>query len=249
MTRAARVIAGLVVVLFIGGCGTGRERAQGERTVPTPAPAPAPPPISTVAEAVVPSVPIYDSPGAAQPVRSLDNPDVWGGPLVFLLKQKAGLDWFEVFVPVRPNGSTGWIRASDVRLSTHDYRILVELGSHRLTAWRGNDVLLQEPVAVGTKATPTPTGFFYTRQLIQLVDEGGLLQRDGAFGPYALAISGYSEVLFDFLGGEGEVGIHGTNRPGDIGKDVSHGCIRMSNDGITKLALTLPLGVPVEVRP
>jgi len=29
---------------------------------------------------------------------------------------------------------------------------------------------------------------------------------------------------------------------------VSNGCIRMSNDVITKLAETLPLGVPVEIR-
>jgi lipoprotein-anchoring transpeptidase ErfK/SrfK len=42
------------------------------------------------------------------------------------------------------------------------------------------------------------------------------------------------------------IGIHGTNDPSGLGKDVSHGCIRMSNTGINKLARILPLGVPVQ---
>ncbi|MDQ4133379.1 MAG: L,D-transpeptidase [Actinomycetota bacterium] len=205
--------------------------------------------ISTVAEAAVPSVSVYDRPDSPQPSRTLANPDLWGGPLIFLVKQKRGLDWLEVYVPVRPNGTTGWVRDGEVRLTTHDYRIVVELDAHRLTTWRGDSMLLEEKVAVGTNATPTPQGLFYTRQLIQPLDEGGMLDPDGPYGPYALAISAYSEVLDEFLGGDGEVGIHGTNRPGDLGKDVSHGCIRMSNEAITKLAQTLPLGVPVEVRP
>ena len=61
-------------------------------------------------------------------------------------------------------------------------------------------------------------------------------------------MSGYSEVLFEFAGGNGVVGIHGTNNPSLLGTDVSHGCIRMSNEGITRLADTLPLGVPVEIH-
>jgi lipoprotein-anchoring transpeptidase ErfK/SrfK len=62
-------------------------------------------------------------------------------------------------------------------------------------------------------------------------------------------LSGYSNVLTDFAGGDGVVGIHGTNDPSTIGKDVSHGCIRMTNENITKLAKSLPLGVPVVIQP
>ena len=43
--------------------------------------------------------------------------------------------------------------------------------------------------------------------------------------------------------------IHGTNHEEDIGQPASHGCIRMSNAGITRLARILPLGVPVDIRP
>ena len=54
-------------------------------------------------------------------------------------------------------------------------------------------------------------------------------------------------MLTSFAGGDGVIGIHGTNDPSTLGKDVSHGCIRMSNSGITKLAKILPLGVPVQI--
>jgi lipoprotein-anchoring transpeptidase ErfK/SrfK len=43
------------------------------------------------------------------------------------------------------------------------------------------------------------------------------------------------------------LGLHGTGDPSSIGRDVSNGCIRMSNTGITKLAEILPLGVPIEI--
>ena len=61
--------------------------------------------------------------------------------------------------------------------------------------------------------------------------------------------SGFSDVLFDFAGGDGQVGIHGTNDPSGLGCDVSHGCIRMSNAGIAFLVQTLPPGVPVDILP
>ena len=69
----------------------------------------------------------------------------------------------------------------------------------------------------------------------------------GSYGPYAYGLSGYSNVLNEFLGGDGQIGIHGTNDPSSVGKNVSHGCIRMKNAAITKLAKMLPLGVPVQM--
>jgi lipoprotein-anchoring transpeptidase ErfK/SrfK len=72
---------------------------------------------------------------------------------------------------------------------------------------------------------------------------------NGPYGPYAYGLSGFSNVLTSFGSGDGVIGIHGTNEPWLIGKDVSHGCIRMRNDDIERLAQFLPLGTPVEIRP
>jgi lipoprotein-anchoring transpeptidase ErfK/SrfK len=41
--------------------------------------------------------------------------------------------------------------------------------------------------------------------------------------------------------------VHGNNDASVLGKSVTHGCIRMDNDEITKLSKVLPLGSPVEI--
>ncbi len=70
-------------------------------------------------------------------------------------------------LPERPNGSTGWVRRADVTTDVDRYRIVVSLRAHRLSACDGDRVLLQVPAAVGTSATPTPTGRFYTTELLR----------------------------------------------------------------------------------
>ena len=205
-------------------------------------------PSSLVAHALVGELPVYDGPGAAAASLALANPQPSGAPLVLLVtEQRAG--WLHVLLPIRPNGSTGWIRAEEASLVTHDFRIVVELGAHRITAYQGREVLLSEPIGVGTRDAPTPGGLYYIKELFRPLDANGRLQPDGPYGPYAYGLSGFSEVLFDFAGGDGQLGIHGTNDPSGLGRDVSHGCIRMSNEGISLLARTLPLGVPVEILP
>ena len=204
----------------------------------------APPPRSLVATATVPSVSVYDSPGLPEAARSLEHPTQHGTPLVFLVVEQQP-EWLKVMLPVRPNGSTGWVRASDVSLASHDFRILAEVSEHRLTVWKGHEVFAQEPVGVGRGSTPTPGGLFYTTGLVKPVEPRDVQ----AYGPFAYPLSGFSEVLTSFMGGNGELAIHGTGDPSSVGQDVSFGCIRMTNEAITRLANSLPVGVPVEIRP
>ncbi len=204
-----------------------------------------PAPVSVVAQASNPQTTVYDSPGGAA-VETLDNPIKSGAPLVFLVVQQQP-DWLQVMLPTRPNGSTGWIRAADATLTTHNFRIDVVLSKHLITVMQGPKPILQAPIAVGTSDTPTPEQTFYITELIKPTDGNGTYIPDGDYGPYAYGLSGHSDVLQTFGGGDGQLGIHGTNAPQLIGTDVSHGCIRMSNDNITTLADILPLGVPVRV--
>jgi RNA polymerase sigma factor (sigma-70 family) len=219
--------------------------AAAEEPAPGPLPVTAHP-FTTVAQAQGPSIDIYDSDGVTV-TRSLGNPQPSGAPLVFVVVDQQD-DWLRVLLPTRPNGSTGWVRRQDVTLSSHTFSIVVELGAHRITVFNGTDAFLSEPVAVGTTDTPTPGGLYYTKELIRPVDSRGRVYSSGPYGPYAYGLSGFSDVLADFAGGDGVIGIHGNNDPSVLGHDVSHGCIRMSNAGITRLAGMLPLGVPVEIR-
>ena len=198
---------------------------------------------STVAESLGPGVAVYDRPDGTA-TRGVDQPTDPPRPLVFLVTEERGA-WLEVLLPVRPNGSRGWIRAADVRLTEHDYRIVIELAIHRLTVSKGAGTVLQAPIGVGEAQTPTPGGLYYTKELLRPPDPNTVS------GPYAYGLSGFSNVLTSYAGGDGVVGIHGTNDPSGLGRDVSAGCIRMPNSDIRRLVeeVGLPLGVPVEIRP
>jgi len=236
----------IVLGLLTAACGGGGKAAKGPAR-----PAPNAPPVtqaaldpnmSTVAQAKVSSVKVYAEPSdTANVTQTLANPVESGAPLV-LLVEKAQPDWLMVDLPVRPNGSTGWVRAADVATSTHDYRIVVELNAHKITVTKGANVVLSEPVGVGRGQAPTPGGKFYIKELLKPPDPNTV------YGPFAYGLSGFSNVFQTFNGGPGVIGIHGNNDPSSLGKDVSAGCIRMSNTGITTLAKMLPLGVPVEIR-
>jgi lipoprotein-anchoring transpeptidase ErfK/SrfK len=182
---------------------------------------------------------VYSSPGADRPTRVLPNP-YHGTQLAFLVRRLRPR-WVRVFLPLRPNGSSGWIRRSQVRVLRNDYRVRVELGRHRLSVWRRGRLVMRRPVGVGQSGTPTPVGRYYVVELIQTDDP------QGSYGPYAFGLSAHSDVLKRFDGGDGQVGIHGTNYPQGLGTDVSHGCIRIGNDAIVRLAKTLPLGTPVTI--
>jgi lipoprotein-anchoring transpeptidase ErfK/SrfK len=186
------------------------------------------------------SIGVYRTPGAPRPATTLDNPNLDGAPLVFLVKRVSG-SWALVYLPSRPNGSTGWIRLARVTLAGHQYRALIDLDRHRLTVWNGPKRLLKTPVGVGRAVTPTPAGLYYITELLKQPDPTGI------YGPYAFGLSAHSNVLHEFAGRDGILGIHGTDFPRGIGTDVSHGCIRVSNAVITRLAKMLPAGTPVRI--
>jgi hypothetical protein len=194
-----------------------------------------------VADVTVPKIGVYDSPTAPAPLISMGSRTEHGLQRVFLVAGQDG-DRLKVLLPVRPNGSVGWVRASDVNAYDVNYWIRVSTAAKQITVGNGNQLVLQEPAAVGTGGTPTPLGTFYLTEVVRPIWQPYL-------GPYAYATSAYSDVLYSFMGGDGNVGLHGTDAPGSIGRAVSHGCIRMSNGGITKLASMLPLGTPLFVGP
>ena len=128
-------------------------------------------------------------------------------------------------------------------LRTVPNRLLVELGARRLRAYQGDTVLLEEPVAIGAPTTPSPTGDFYVDAVVKVDDPSG------PYGAYQLSVAGFSEVLHSFGGGIGQIAIHGTNRPAAVGQAVSNGCLRMTNQAVTRLADLAPVGTPVQILP
>lgn len=148
--------------------------------------------------------------------------------------------WYEVALPTRPNRAIGYVRTASVAVTKTDLRLKVDLEGRTLTVEREGAEVFQAPIAIGTEDNPTPTGATYVTELIKNVNPSG------SYGPFAFGLALHSDTLTEFAGGDGQVGIHGTNKPKLIGSRVSHGCVRLNNDDVRKLVdLQLPLGVPV----
>jgi lipoprotein-anchoring transpeptidase ErfK/SrfK len=140
-----------------------------------------------------------------------------------------------------PNGTTGWVRSKDVSTTPLHARILVDVSQHRLYFYKAGRLVLKSPAAIGKPSTPTPLGsFFVTQRFI-------VSPTTGPYGPRALGISAFSNVLRTWTDG-GPIGIHGTNERFSIGQPVSHGCVRLPNDAILRLFGSVPLGTPVLIR-
>src|SRR3954466_4826639 len=195
---------------------------------------------SIVATVKKSKIQVYSAPRSDKKQQILDSPNLDGAKVVFLVKKVKG-PWLHVYLPTRPNGSLGWIKKKKVTLTGHDYRVLINLDKHILKAYKGDKRLIRTPIGVGRAVTPTPVGLYYITELLKQPDPSG------TYGPYAFGLSAHSDVLNEFAGRDGVLGIHGTNFPQGIGTNVSHGCIRLSNKAIIKLAHTLPVGTPVRI--
>lgn len=110
-----------------------------------------------------------------------------------------------------------------------NYRIIVDLSERRLYLLDGNTVVRGFPVAIGKMLTKTPTGEF---TIVNKQPNPG-----GPFGAYWMGLS------------RPHYGIHGNNDPASIGRDVSHGCIRMYNEDVVELAGIVPIQTRVTIRP
>ena len=195
---------------------------------------------AVVADARGDSVALYSAPDEAEPGDVIDNPTWEGLPVVFLVQQQVG-DWLEVQVSMRPNEGTAWVRASDVSLRQVPYRIVVDTGAKRLTAYSREGAFLDVAVAVGAGSTPTPTGNYFVDGAVKVPTD------DGPYGAYQLSVAAFSNVHYSFGGGVGQIAIHGTNNPALIGTPASNGCVRMTNDDVTVLAHSVPVGTPVQI--
>jgi len=183
------------------------------------------------------TVVVLDRPRGRETHR-FDNPTETGVPLTFMVVG-ASHGWVEVQLPVRPNGSTGWVEEEDVDLATIPYELRVSTTENELTLLEDGKVVSRFDAATGTGQTPTPTGRYYLTELIEPTNPG--------YGDYAYGVSAFSDVLNEFGGGPGQIGLHGTTEVDTIGESVSHGCIRLSNEDITALTTLLPLGTPIEI--
>ncbi|WP_053363481.1 L,D-transpeptidase [Bacillus sp. FJAT-27251] len=104
----------------------------------------------------------------------------------------------------------------------------VSTSKHQLKLFNGNRLIKTYPIAVGKILSPTPYG---TYTIVNKQPNPG--------GPFGVLWMGLSKPHY---------GIHGTNNPASIGKDVSHGCIRMFNQHVLDLSAKVKIGTRVVIH-
>ena len=200
-----------------------------------------PEPVSLVAMANGETT-IYETPTERASTETLPWTTILGTVSVYSVVGEPADGWAEVLLPVRPNGTTGWVRTDDVTLYAVGGRIIIDLSEKELVYLIDDREVLRSTVAVGTSQNPTPTGTFYVTDSVTMSYSGS------PWGPHALGLSARSDTITEYNGGDGIIGIHGTNRPSSIGKAASLGCVRLPNDLITALHELVPIGTPVEIK-
>lgn len=253
--RTARAI--VLGAIALASCSTHPAGSGGPAVRPAPSGSPISPPLpasstppscdrsTLIGTVAVARVAARTAPSrSARTLASFARTNAQGAPQVFdLLGEVAGANgefWYRALLPLRPNGTTGFLPARSLRLSQTLYRLDVDRAHLQLTLWYGCRVAGRYPIGLGTRDTPTPVGTFYLIALVKPPTDGSI------YGAYAYGLSAYSDALTNWTGG-GIIGLHGTNDPSSIGKRESHGCIRMLNPDIEHLTKILPLGTPIEI--
>lgn len=155
---------------------------------------------------------------------------------------KDGIRWLRVTVPGRPNGRKGWIARRGTVLTTTSWHVVVRTARRRVLVYRRGRLVRSFAAVVGKPSTPTPHGRFFVEESVRMLS-------GSAGGPYALALSARSNVLQEFMGGPGQIAMHGVaNLGGTPGTAVSHGCVRLANRNIGWLVARIAPGAPITIR-
>ena len=186
-------------------------------------------------------VDVFSAPGDVEPEMTLEATTILDTVTVLAVVDEPEDGWVEVMLPVRPNGSTGWVSTDQVSLYAVDGEIHIDLSERSLTYVIDGVTVLETEVGVGSEHNRTPVGVFFVTDNVTLADP------NSPWGPHALGLSARSDTITEFNGGDGIIGIHGTNNPGSIGGNISLGCIRLPNDKITTLYERVPIGTRVIV--
>ena len=129
----------------------------------------------------------------------------------------------------------GWVqgeKAAVLPASAGPERMLiwVELDSKRLTVYKNGEATAVFSIASGAGDTPSPIGAFRVTSR------------------FMTDLSGFGTRFLGLNVPWGSYGLHGTNKPSSIGKNASHGCIRMNVSDAERLYAMVPTGTRVVIE-
>jgi lipoprotein-anchoring transpeptidase ErfK/SrfK len=119
-------------------------------------------------------------------------------------------------------------------------KIIVSIQDRKLALLEGDKAVKIWDVAVGAESSPSPNGNYTIANRLRKPTyyHHGKVIKPGPSNPLGSRWLGLSIKGF---------GIHGTNAPKSIGKNASHGCIRMRNRDVEELFELVKAGDAVEI--
>jgi len=139
------------------------------------------------------------------------------------------------------------------RGATGNVAVNVDTKTNFLQVHDGEKLIAAYPITVGSVRTASPIGEWKVRRISKMPTfryDKEMLQHGQRSGNFHLLPPGPRNpvgVIWIALNKKG-IGIHGTNDPGSIGHAASHGCIRLANWDVVRLATKIKSGDNVSIH-
>ena len=137
--------------------------------------------------------------------------------------------------------------------ATANVAVNVDTKTNFLQVHDGEKLIAAYPITVGSVRTASPIGEWKVRRISKMPTfryDKEMLQHGQRSGNFHLLPPGPRNpvgVMWIALNKKG-IGIHGTNDPGSIGHAASHGCIRLANWDVVRLAAKIKSGDNVSIH-
>jgi lipoprotein-anchoring transpeptidase ErfK/SrfK len=139
------------------------------------------------------------------------------------------------------------------RAAAANVTIKIDTKANTLEVHEGEKLIAAYPVTVGSAQTTSPIGEWNVRRITKMPTfryDKEMLKHGQRSGNFYLLRPGPRNpvgVMWIALNKKG-IGIHGTNEPGSIGHAASHGCIRLANWDVVRLATKIKSGDSVSIH-
>lgn len=131
--------------------------------------------------------------------------------------------------------------------------VKIDTKTNMLGVFEADKIVAAYPVTIGSAQTASPIGEWKVSGVAKLPKfryDKEMLKHGERSGNFHMLPPGPNSpvgVIWIALNKKG-IGLHGTNEPETIGRSVSHGCVRLANWDIVRLAQKVKVGVPVSIH-
>ena len=131
--------------------------------------------------------------------------------------------------------------------------VKIDTQTSMLTVQDDGKLIAAYPVTIGSAQTESPVGDWKVRSVAKMPNfryDKSMLNKGERSDKFQILPPGPNNpvgVVWIALNKKG-IGLHGTSEPDSIGRSASHGCVRLANWDVVRLAGKVKAGVPVEIH-